>query len=1078
MQSIRRQTRNSSAATVSIQALIDYGGRRNPFGDHRPAECGQYQIVVKVRRERDVGRTIQHAVPTRDECRIAVQVPDAVIPTVRVHSAGYHRFSEGRLSMTNQDFDNDFNRLTGHRPFPWQVALYDRFIEDQEDNIPNVAELPTGMGKTNVIAVWLLALMARPKRTPRRLVYVVNRRTVVDQTTVEVLRLRENLPELNHKIINRLTVSTLRGQFADNQEWSADPSRPAVICGTVDMIGSRLLFEGYRIGFKSRPLHAGFLGQDTLLVHDEAHLESAFQKLIETIQCEQGNCLPGTDGVCVRCKRKGRPRDLRPLHVMALSATARGDAENAKTEDHKPFGLTDEEKEPPNTIPNPPTEPIHHVWRRLKAKKSLRVHAVDDEKKLAEKVAELALTHKDSNAAMLIFVRTIDDVNNVCDKLTDKENGVPADQVRQLTGTMRGYERDGLVCNPAFIRFLPDADRPEDVTPAEGTVYLVCTSAGEVGVNLSADHMVCDLSTFDSMAQRLGRVNRLGDRDDTRVDVVHPESYGKVDKKTGELKADELDKRRATTFDLIRKLDELGKDEDGTLIYDASPKALGDLPANQRLTAFAPEPTILPATEILFDAWALTTIRDKMPGRPPVAPYLHGVADKIQQTTVVWRAELDLIDPESPDAEKAMQAILTKHRIRPHETLTTNSYRVAEFFKMLKERIDLHDILVALQFSRNLRLTTVGQLIDDSGPLNAEPTLVLPASFSGLDEKGSLSADAVRQKDKPTAVGSEVVDSDEDQRTEDDKEPCTIDIADHDGYEPYDAKNVRPRIRVLIVRSEDGWSVRAMPGGKPLPEDWKFEQTFETSTKLVNAIRKQSGLNVRLVQAIEQNEEGEDIRALVCLSPAPPTQDKKEDQLLTKHVKLVEQEAQRLADPKALKLQEPYRSALLFAAKWHDEGKNVPVWQRYIGGPDDNGEPLGKSAKWRNPKLLAGYRHEFGSLLRIPDSEAERFFADPQLKLTTEQQADARDLALHMIATHHGHGRPHFKQTVVDGCNSEQEEATHLEVMRRYARLQRKYGRWGLAYLESLLRAADAAASRAVGLDPESDDDAPEEGDE
>jgi CRISPR-associated endonuclease/helicase Cas3 len=33
------------------------------------------------------------------------------------------------------------------------------------------------------------------------------------------------------------------------------------------------------------------------------------------------------------------------------------------------------------------------------------------------------------------------------------------------------------------------------------------------------------------------------------------------------------------------------------------------------------------------------------------------------------------------------------------------------------------------------------------------------------------------------------------------------------------------------------------------------------------------------------------------------------------------------------------------------------------------------------------------------------------------------------------------------------------EVPQRFARLQRKYGRWGLAYLESLLRAADYAAS-------------------
>ncbi|MEI6251713.1 MAG: hypothetical protein WCP30_02805, partial [Mycobacteriaceae bacterium] len=58
----------------------------------------------------------------------------------------------------------------------------------------------------------------------------------------------------------------------------------------------------------------------------------------------------------------------------------------------------------------------------------------------------------------------------------------------------------------------------------DGTVYLVCTSAGEVGINISADHLVCDLATFDSMAQRFGRVNRFGDGD-ARVDVLYPATY-------------------------------------------------------------------------------------------------------------------------------------------------------------------------------------------------------------------------------------------------------------------------------------------------------------------------------------------------------------------------------------------------------------------------------------------------------------------------------------------------------------------------------------------------------------------------
>jgi CRISPR-associated endonuclease/helicase Cas3 len=217
--------------------------------------------------------------------------------------------------MDENEFSKAFRTLAetpGH--FPWQWALYQRFLAG---DIPQSCNLPTGLGKTSVIHIWLLALATKPQLLPRRLVNVVNRRTVVDQTTNEVEKLRTNLskvPEVKTALSKMsaissdppLAISTLRGQFADNREWSADPSRPAVICGTVDMIGSRLLFSGYGCGFKTRPLHAGFLGQDALLVHDEAHLEPAFQTLIEAIGIEQ------------------KVRDFRPLRVMELTATTRG----------------------------------------------------------------------------------------------------------------------------------------------------------------------------------------------------------------------------------------------------------------------------------------------------------------------------------------------------------------------------------------------------------------------------------------------------------------------------------------------------------------------------------------------------------------------------------------------------------------------------------------------------------------------------------------------------------------------------------------------------------------------------------
>ena len=397
--------------------------------------------------------------------------------------------------MNRTEFDSAFAAVSDNPPFPWQWNLYQKFLVGE---FPASCNLPTGLGKTSVIHIWLLALTEAPNRVPRRLVYVVNRRTVVDQSTEETQRLRNRLvgangppTEIQVRIADNLArlssdpssgplaISTLRGQFADNREWNSDPARPAVICGTVDMIGSRLLFSGYGVGFKGRPLHAGFLGQDVLLVHDEAHLEPAFQKLLLAIECEQHGGQLNDRCECVKQGKKAI--DFRPLRVMELSATSRGEGEV--------FKLSKEDEK--NEL----------VKQRIHAPKAIVFHAVDDEKKqLADKLVELALVHKDSKCTVLVFVRSVEDVGKIVAKLLAQKS-----QVQQLTGTLRGLERDKLVDHPIFQRFLPGAKE------GDSTAYLVCTGAGEVGVNISADHLVCDLSPFESMAQRFGRVNRFGD---------------------------------------------------------------------------------------------------------------------------------------------------------------------------------------------------------------------------------------------------------------------------------------------------------------------------------------------------------------------------------------------------------------------------------------------------------------------------------------------------------------------------------------------------------------------------------------
>ena len=74
---------------------------------------------------------------------------------------------------TTVEFDIAFEALTNNPPFPWQAALYERFARS---DIPASCNLPTGLGKTSVMAVWLIPL-TNGMTVPRRLVYVVNRRT-------------------------------------------------------------------------------------------------------------------------------------------------------------------------------------------------------------------------------------------------------------------------------------------------------------------------------------------------------------------------------------------------------------------------------------------------------------------------------------------------------------------------------------------------------------------------------------------------------------------------------------------------------------------------------------------------------------------------------------------------------------------------------------------------------------------------------------------------------------------------------------------------------------------------------------
>lgn len=844
-------------------------------------------------------------------------------------------------------FDDDFILLTGNPPFPWQRALYERFVAS---DFPKACDLPTGLGKTSVIALWLLALAKNPT-LPRRLVYVVNRRMVVDQSTAEAERLSSQLldPEARHlhdaldalaavPAKHPLVISTLRGEFADNAAWRRDPSRPAIIVGTVDMIGSRLLFGGYGCGFRSRPLHAGFLGQDALLVHDEAHLEPAFQSLLTAIADEQ--------------RRSNEPR---PLKVIALSATGRTQPD---------FMLSDED--------------LHDavVKRRLHARKSLQLHLIDDRAELPERIATKAA---ELDGKVVVFLSSVDHAEKCAQTLrrTKKHS------VATLTGTMRGAERDELVKHPVFARFLP---RPGDgVRLQEGTVFLVATSAGEVGIDLSADHLVTDLPPFDALAQRLGRVNRYGEGDaevHVYCEKLKEPPKAKADGEDGDQDNDKPGKRK-DEYDYARcftrtLLDGLPVRDDER--RDASPSALRELPRDARVHASTPQPRIHHVDALLFDRWSYTTVTEALPGRPPVAEWLHGTAEwEPPRSTVAWRREVAWLTKEHLGQE-TLDDFLADYPLRSRETLSDLTSRVLKHLEKLAAR-DEDGVQFAwlVRHDRPAEIIKLGELADrydpKKNPTLDDATVVLAPAAGGLSE-GLLDGDVE--------------------------------------FDPAVAYDMGPKETERLVHESEK------------------EPNVPTGMRLVRSVKREvEGDEVLLWWHLYANSQRADDDG---------SRTSRKELLLDDHLQRTEAWAARLAQ--RLALPEPEQKALARAGRAHDLGKRRRVWQRSIKRFKE--PPLAKGPM--QPSELGHYRHELGSL------------HDGDFSGLTEE---AKDLALHVIASHHGRARPHFP--AVESYDPELQDevvaALLREVPLRFDRMQRRYGRWGLAWLESILRAADVLGS-------------------
>ncbi|MFA5312028.1 MAG: CRISPR-associated helicase Cas3' [Methanomassiliicoccales archaeon] len=402
-----------------------------------------------------------------------------------------------------EDFISFFKRATkdnnreGFEPFPYQVRLA------LDNELPQMLSIPTGMGKTEAI---ILSWIWRRRRsdemtrfsTPRRLVYCLPMRVLVDQTTNKINEWLNNLqilgdvkPDPNTSAIgfdewkSKIPVVVLMGG-EDEPRWDDYPERDMIIIGTQDMLLSRALNRGYGMSRYRWPMQFGLLNNDCLWVFDEVQLMGpgiSTSAQLQAFREKMGNFFP----------------------TMSIWMSATTDAGWLQTVDFDAssrlttvFTLGHEDREEPK------------IQKRIEAKKILKKAVIDPIDPI--EIASLVLSERKSGTLSIVVVNTVKRARAIFEAIEKrtKDKGI---ELILLHSQFRTEDR-----KKATER-LVDTKIPDRIC--------VATQVIEAGVDVSAHDLFIDVAPWTSIVQRIGRCNRFGESDDSKVYWIDVAADGK-----------------------------------------------------------------------------------------------------------------------------------------------------------------------------------------------------------------------------------------------------------------------------------------------------------------------------------------------------------------------------------------------------------------------------------------------------------------------------------------------------------------------------------------------------------------------
>jgi CRISPR-associated endonuclease/helicase Cas3 len=383
-------------------------------------------------------------------------------------------------------FETLFERATGNAPYPYQS----RFAEGER--LPELLSVPTGVGKTaTAILGWLyrrrFAAKSVQKVTPRRLVYCLPMRTLVEQTEGCA---RTWLSKLG--VHDEVGVHVLMGGL-DRTDWDEWPERDAILIGTQDMLLSRALNRGYGMSRYRWPMHFGLLNSDCLWVLDELQLMGT--GLASTSQLQAFRESIGTIGTVATVWMSAT---LLPRWLASVDYRDR--------------------IEPKLQLQSLALDPkldykVDGLRERWSAKKPLLPAklSADDPAGIA---AFVQGKHHESSLT-LVIVNTVDRCRTLFTELKKRyqppkakrgakkqavtEPPPPAPELRLVHSRFRPKEREGWQ-SLFTAKDLPAAGR-----------IIVSTQVVEAGVDMSARTLITELAPWPSLVQRFGRCNRSGE---------------------------------------------------------------------------------------------------------------------------------------------------------------------------------------------------------------------------------------------------------------------------------------------------------------------------------------------------------------------------------------------------------------------------------------------------------------------------------------------------------------------------------------------------------------------------------------